>query len=460
VAEAHFIPPSPASQTAALRMADGRPRRLLSVTDGIAIVVGVVIGSAIFQTPALVAANAGSPGNVILVWSLGALVSIIGALCYAELASTYPHAGGDYHYLSRAYGSNTAFLFAWARMTVIQTGSIALIAFVFGDYASQILRLGTWSAAIYAAAAVGILTLMHTIGLQLSVNGQRWLTAAQLAGLVLLIGGGYFLAPSAAAPELASTPLTRGGFGLAMVFVLLTYGGWNEAAYVSAELKRPRKNMVRVLIISILMIAAFYLLLNLVLLDRLGIEGMAASEAVGADLMRRAAGEQGAMMVSLLVVACALASINAMIFTGARTSYAMGRDFRLFSRVGQWRRGGSVPRNALLLQGALVLLLILFGAVRRKGFETMVDYTAPVFWLFFLLTTISLILLRIKEPGPRPFAVPLYPFTPLLFAAICAYLLYSSIVYTGIGSFVGLAMVVTGIPVLLLCRKVEGEKDR
>jgi basic amino acid/polyamine antiporter, APA family len=443
-----------------MSLADGKPRRLLSVTDGVAIVVGVVIGSAVFQTPALVAANAGSPGNVILVWSLGALVSIIGALCYAELASTYPHAGGDYHYLSRAYGSNTAFLFAWARMTVIQTGSIALIAFVFGDYASQILRLGPWSAAIYAAAAVGILTLMHTVGLQLSVNGQRWLTAAQLAGLVLLIGGGYLLAPSAPAPELASTPLTRGGFGLAMVFVLLTYGGWNEAAYVSAELKRPRKNMVRVLIISIMMIAGFYLLLNLVLLDRLGIEGMAASEAVGADLMRRAAGEQGAMMVSLLVVACALASINAMIFTGARTSYAMGRDFRLFSRVGIWRRGGSVPRNALLLQGALVLLLILFGAVRRKGFETMVDYTAPVFWLFFLLTTISLILLRIKEPGPRPFAVPLYPFTPLLFAAICAYLLYSSIAYTGIGSFVGLAMVVTGIPVLFLCRRMEGDESR
>lgn len=417
--------------------------------------VGIVVGSAIFETPALVAANAGSPSNVILVWSLGAVISILGALCYAELASTFPHTGGDYHYLHRAYGRDVAFLFAWARMTVIQTGSIALIAFVFGDYASQIVRAGPYSPALYAGAAVVLLTVLHLIGVRLTARGQRLLTAAQVAGLLLLIGAGWLLAPSVADARPARDPMTAGSFGLAMVFVLLSYGGWNEAAYVSAELKHPRKNVLRVLIVSIVIIAGFYLFFNLVLLERLGITGMAASEAVAADLMRSAAGEGGAAMVSLLVVACALASINAMIFTGARTSYAMGRDFRLFSRVGRWRRGGSVPANALILQGAIILLLVVFGAARRKGFETMVDYTAPVFWLFFLLTTVSLIRLRRTDATPRVFSVPFYPFTPIVFALICAYLLYSSIVYTGVGALAGLGMVATGIPLLLLCRRRE-----
>ncbi|HEX7707576.1 MAG TPA: amino acid permease [Thermoanaerobaculia bacterium] len=459
MAEAHFVQPPPAVQRP-LQAAEGRPRPLLSLTDGIAIVIGIVIGSAIFETPALVAANAGSAGNVVFVWILGGVISIMGALCYAELASAYPHTGGDYHYLDRAYGKNVAFLFAWARMTVIQTGSIALIAFVFGDYASQIFRLGPYSASIYAGSAVVLLTLGHLVGVQLSVNGQRWLTAAQIGGLLLLVGAGWLFASGTPAPAEAMRPMSASSFGLAMVFVLLSYGGWNEAAYVSGELRKPKKNIVRVLILSILIIASFYVVLNLVLLQRLGIEGMAGSEAVGADLMRLVAGESGAVMVSLLVVACALASINAMIFTGARTSYAMGRDFLLFSRVGRWRRGGSVPVNALLLQASIILFLVLFGAVRRKGFETMVDYTAPVFWLFFLLTTISLIVLRRKDPTPRPFRVPFYPVTPVLFALTCAYLLYSSIMYTGVGSFIGLGMVISGIPILLICRRREARNAK
>jgi basic amino acid/polyamine antiporter, APA family len=440
-----------------LRLADegeGHPTPALSVSDGVALIIGIVIGSAIFQTPALVAANAGSGGNILLVWVLGAVVSLIGALCWAELGSTYPDAGGDYHYLTRAWGSSTGFLFAWARITVIQTGSIALIAFVFGDYATQILNLGTYSPAIYAGVAVVAFTLLHLVGVHLSRNGQRWLTAAQIIGLVLLVLGGFFLAPAQERAATPMQPMTAGGFGLAMVFVLLTYGGWNEAAFVSAEIRNPRRNMVRVLVFSILIIAAIYLLLNIALIQRLGVEGMSSSQAVGADLMRQVAGERGALLVSLLVVACALASINAMIFTGARTSYAMGRDFHLLGALGRWRSGGSVPANALIAQALIILLLVTFGAIRRKGFETMVDYTAPVFWLFFLLTTLSLIRLRMKDrSAARSFSVPLYPLTPLLFAVICAYLLYSSIVYTGVGSTVGLAVVAAGVPVFFFCRR-------
>lgn len=437
-----------------LRLAEVGPRASLTVVDGAALVIGIVIGSAIFETPALVAANAGSAWNVILAWSLGAVISIVGALCYAELASTYPDSGGDYAFLTRAWGSSVGFLFAWARVTVVQTGSIALIAFVFGDYASQIVRLGEHSAAIYAAGAVAALTLLHLAGVGLSKTGQRWLTGAQLAGLALLIGAGYFFAPGAGESVARVEAPSAGSFSLAMVFVLLTYGGWNEAAFVSAELRRAGKNMVRVLVGSIAAIAAVYLLLNAVLLQRLGLEEMAASTAVGADLMRRVAGERGALLVSALVVACALASINAMIFTGARSSYALGRDFRLLRLLGRWRVAGSVPANALIAQAVVILALIAFGAWQRNGFRAMVDYTAPVFWLFLLLTTLSLIRLRRLAPDRRrPYSVPLYPATPLLFAAISGWLLYSSIAYTGVGSLGGLAVLALGVPVLVLCRR-------
>jgi amino acid transporter len=435
-----------------LARVDDVPRRALTVTDGVAFVVGIIIGSAIFETPSLVAANSGSAGSIIVVWTLGALISTIGALCYAELASTYPDCGGDYYYLTRAYGRDLGFLYAWARMTVIQTGSIALIAFVFGDYASQMFRLGPHSSALYAGGAAVILTLLHLLGIHLSRAGQRWLTAGQTLGLVVLIVGGFFLGVERAPAPQALSP---GSFGLALVLVLLTYGGWNEAAFVSAELNEPRRDMVRVMLISIAIVGATYIAVNLVMLHQLGLERMARSEAVAADLMREMVGERGAVALSLLVVLCTLASINAMIFTCARTTYALGRDFRLFALLGKWRGERSVPANALLLQGGIILLLVLFGALTRDGFKTMVDYTAPVFWLFFLLTTLSLIRLRRKERQPRPFEVPLYPATPIVFAVICAYLLYSSVVYTGFGALVGLAVVASGVPLLALSRLRE-----
>ena len=431
--------------------APASPRPVLSISDGVAIVGGIVIGSAIFETPSLVAANTGDASTLIFVWILGAAISVAGALCYAELSATYPDAGGDYHFLDRAWGRRVAFLYGWARMTVIQPGSIALIAFVFGDYASQIFRLGAHSSAIYAASAVLLFTGVHLTGLPSSRVGMRWLTGAQLAGLLLLIIAGFFFHTDAPAAPRELQPMTPGSFGLAMVFVLLSYGGWNEAAFVSAELREPKRSVVRVMLFSIAIIGAIYVLVNVVLLRGLGISGMAASEAVAADLMRAVAGERGAVMVSLLVMACAIASINAMIFTGARTTYALGRDCHGLRALGRWRAGGSVPANALILQIIIILGLIAFGAAQRRGFETMVDYTAPVFWLFFLLTTVSLIRLRRKDPGPRPFAVPFYPATPILFALVCAYLLYSSVMYTGMGALVGLAMVCAGFPAMWLC---------
>lgn len=420
----------------------------LSLTDAIALIVGIVIGAGIFETPTLVAANLGSSRGVLGAWVIGGIISLLGALCYAELATAYPHVGGSYHYLQRAFGQRLATLFAWARMTVIQTGSIALLAFVLGDYAAQILPLGSYSPAVYAAMAVTMLTLLNIAGLKQSKRTQAWVTSALVMGLLLVAVVGFALTPVTDLSAIATDgqPPT---WGLALVFVLLSYGGWHEAAYISAEIKRPQRNMVRSLLWGIAAITTVYVLINGAYLHSLGISGMANSQAIAADLLRQALGEPAAALVSLLVVLATLGSINASILTGARTNYAMGLDVPALSFLARWQSASSSPTPAYLLQGAIALALVGLGTLTRQGFETMVDYTAPVFWGFFLLSTASLMVLRFRDPHrDRPFRVPLYPVIPLAFCTVCAYLLYSSLMYTGIGALVGVLVIALGIPLI------------
>lgn len=417
-------------------------RATLSARDAVAITVGIVVGAGIFRTPSLVAGAAGSEALVIAAWIAGGLISLVGALCYAELATTYPQAGGDYRYLMRAFGRPVGFLYAWARLSVIQTGSIAVLAFVFGDYMSEIVRLGPYSSAIYAAAIVLIITAVHWIGVRAGTGVQNLLTLAEVGGLAAVIAAGLFVAPEAGpGPAPAGGPPPQ----LILVFVLFTFGGWNEAAYVSAELKDARRRMAPVLVFSLAIITVLYVLANLAYLRALGLGGVAGSEAVAADVMRKAFGEGGAVLISLFVAIAALTSANATVFTGGRTAFALGRDHPRLSYLGRWDEAAETPRRGLVVQGLLALLLVGVAALSRKGFQTTVDYTAPVFWLFFMLVGVSLFVLRRKDPDiERPFRVPLYPVLPALFVLTNAYLLYSSLAYTGGGALLGLAILAIG----------------
>ncbi|MGC2517919.1 MAG: amino acid permease, partial [Burkholderiales bacterium] len=232
-----------------------------------------------------------------------------------------------------------------------------------------------------------------------------------------------------------------------------TYGGWNEAAYISAELKQPARNMVRSLVLSIALVTALYLLVNLAYLRGLGLAGMGRSQAVAADLLGRTWGDFGTRLISVLIAVSTLTSINATMIVGARSNYALGGEWRLFAFLARWDAAAGTPRNALLFQCAIALGLIGLGAVTRKGFETLVDYTAPVFWAFFLLVGVALFVLRRREAGvARPFRVPLYPLTPAIFVATCAYLLYSSLAYTGVGAWVGVGVIAAGGIVLLVAQ--------
>ncbi|MHC2993153.1 amino acid permease [Pontibacter sp. HJ8] len=455
--------PQEVTATVSAVESEAEPRPALGMVDAIAMIVGIVVGAGIFRTPSLVAANVENPAMFVTAWVLGGLVSLIGALCYAELTTTFPHAGGDYHFLTRAFGKKLAFLFAWARMSVIQTGSIAILSFIVGDYLAQIYRIGEYSSVIYAALVVISLTGINIIGVQFGAGTQKLLTALEVLGILIVIVAGIFFAPDGNGP-ITAVPALSGSttsLGLAMVFVLLTFGGWNEAAYISAELRSGRRGMAIALISSIAIITLIYLLTNLSYLHVLGLGGMAQSEAVAGDLMRITFGEAGVVLIGLIVTVSALTSVNATIFTGARTNYALGRDFQVLGYLGKWNARTSSPVNAFIVQGTISLGLIGLGVLTRNGFATMVEYTAPVFWFFLLLVGIALFILRRKEPDlNRPFRVPFYPITPLIFCLTSAYLLYSSLMYTGLGALVGIGVLVAGVLLLLALPAIEKRMQR
>lgn len=448
------------------------PSAVLGLREAVTLIVGVVIGAGIFKAPSMVAGMAGGAAWMFGAWILGGIISLIGALCYAELTTAYFHAGGDYHFLKRAYGKSISFLFGWARFTVITTGSIALLAFVFGDYMHQILPLTlfgpAWSPAFYGMAIILALSWINLRGIKSGTLAQTWFTALEVGGLLFIVVAGLFLAgadtpppPAAGAGASGPTPgSASSSFGLAMVFVLLTYGGWNEAAYISAELKDRRRNMVRALIASILIITALYLLVTWAYWKGLGLEGMAKSQALAADLLRVAFGPFGEKIISVMVAIAALTSINATMIVGSRTSYAVGQDWPVLNKLAFWDGLRGTPANAMRVQCAAALLLVLLGAWTGSGFKSMVEFTAPVFWLFFLLSGLALFVLRIREPDiERPFKVPLFPLLPILFCGSCAYMLWSSLSYVysqklgGLNAaWIGVAVLLIGVILLLLMR--------
>ncbi len=461
--------------------AEGSPRRVLGLREAVSLIVGIVIGAGIFKTPAIVAGMTGDAGWMFGAWVFGGLVSLIGALCYAELATAYPHAGGDYHFLHRAFGRSVAFLFGWARVSVITTGSIALLSFVFGDYMNHVLPLDLAGAGsgplLYAVLVILVLSWINRLNVRSGMMTQMLLTVLQALSLLLIVGTAVFLiktgenpaAVTAVPPDSFFTHLpAAGAFGMAMVFVLLTYGGWNEAAYISAEIRGGRHSMVKALTLSIFIITLLYFLVTWAYWKGLGLKGMMGSQAIAADMMRLVFGPVVEKAISLAVAVSVLTSINGTMIVGARTSYAMGRDWPLLGRLGVWDTARDTPANAIWVQCVASLFLVLMGAWIGGGFKSMVEFTAPVFWLFFLLTGISLFVLRKREPRTeRPFKVPLYPLLPFLFCATCAYMLWSSLSFVydqslgGINAaWIGVGVLVIGVLLLMLVHFASAGREK
>jgi amino acid transporter len=437
------------------------PGHTLSLGDAITMIVGLIVGAGIFGTPAIVAGAVQSEAMLVAVWIAGGLFSIIGALCYAELATAFPSAGGEYHFIYKAYGRQLAFLYGWARMTVIVAGSIAVFAYLFGDYMSRVVSLGGHSSALWAAFIVIALTIVNYVGIREGKATQNVFTVLEVSGLVLIVVAGLVFAPALpAAPAPAAAAAGSGpwymgaGLGTAMLFVLFTYGGWNDAAYISAEVRNPHRNMSRALLLSIALVALLYVLVNLAYVKGLGYDAMARSDAVAADLLKNTWGTGGEKLIAIMIAIAALTSVNGSMIVGARSNYALGRDWPLLGYLGHWHRASGSPRNAMLVQGLIALALVGLGAIQKSGFKSLVEYSLPVFWGFFMLVGISLFVLRHRQPeAPRPFRVPGYPLVPAIFVAVCGYLLYSSLMYHGQHALVGLGVLAVGAVLMLFARR-------
>jgi len=434
-----------------------RPGRQLGFFDAVCMMVGIVIGVGIYESPPRVAANVSDPTALLLAWALGGVLAFIGALCYAELATAYPRSGGDYVYLSRAYGSWVGFLYGWAELLVIRTGSIAAMSFVFSDYMTRIAPLGPRSSVVYAVCIVGLLSLVNVRGVREGTWTQNALTVSKVLGLsmIVLIGVFSVLTPGSSP---SASPISSGSFPLAMIFVLWTYGGWHENAYIAAEVKEPQRNIPRSLLFGTGLVTLMYLAINWAFLRGLGFQQVRASQAVAADVLSLSFGSAGAHLMVILVAVSALGAVNGQIFTGARISYALGQDHRVLSRLGTWSERFGTPTWALITQ-ALITMTLIVTIGSRDGFEALVKYTAAVFWFFFLLTGISLFILRWKDrERARPYLVIGYPLTPLVFCMSSAYMLYGSLSYAPQESLLGAAIVLVGLPLYWLSSAKNRER--
>lgn len=454
----------------------------LGIWDAVSVIVGIVVGSSIFRVPPDVFANVRTPWEGLALWGLGGVLSLLGALCYAELVTTYPRSGGDYVYLTRAYGPLVGFLFGWAHLGGILTGSIGSMAFVFADYACRMFgpaeasRLPGLEVSL-AVGAILVLTAINILGVFIGKTAQNLLTCAKVIGLGAVIVSGLLWGGEAA--WRVETPMQGPGPGLAIIFVLYAYGGWSDAAFVAAEVREPRKNLPRALILGIAGISAIYLLVNLAYLRALGFEGVRASKTPAADALRPLLGEFGERAMSTLVMISALGALNGLIFTGSRVHASLGADHRLLGWLGRWHVGLGTPALALATQAAIsVTLVCLVGtdagrgiidlvlqALRFKtipwqrfgGFEALVVTTAPVFWTFFFLAGMSVMVLRWKD-GPiiRPFRTPFYPVTPILFCSMCVYMLYRSIEYVEGLALLAVVPLLCGVPAYFISRRMAG----
>jgi amino acid transporter len=466
-----------------------RPPATLGLWDVVSIIVGIVIGTGIYKTPPDVFNFVRGPAQALAVWGGCGLLAFIGALCYAELATAYPRTGGDYVYLGRAFGPWLGFLFGWAQLAVLLTGSIGMMAYVFADYAVALGPVDLFGLHIRVAAEYGVyaalgavagLTILNLLGLAFGKWTQNLLTLAKVVGLGgILVAGFGWPHPSTPSP---AVPSGNTMLGLAMVLVLYTYGGWNDAAFVAAEMRDGQRNIPRALLLGTGLVTVVYVLVNAAYLWSLGFEGARQSKAIARDVLAGPLGAHGGQAMCVLVMISALGAANGLILAGARVYASLGADHKLFAWLGRrWGRRRT-PAGAMLAQAVISLAMIatvgipwcrarLTSFLQRLGvgelqwegsggFDTLLKWTAPTFWLLFLLTGVSFFVLRQRDGvASRPFRVPLYPFLPLIFCGTCAYMLYSAINYAGAFSLVGAGLLLIGLPLYALSRHLGPARD-
>lgn len=440
--------------------------------DAVSLIVGIVVGTSIYRGTATIFEHAGGPWIAIALWLLGGALAWCGAVCYAELATTYPRDGGDYEYLNRAFGSWCGFLFAWSQITIIISGNIAIMAYAFADYAANVWTVNPELQIWLTIAPVVALSALNACGIIAGKVTQNVLTLTKLVGLTALIAAGALAmysrssAPQNIAP--GSSARSDTSVGLALVFVLYTYGGWAHAAYVAAEVRDQQRNLPRALMLGIVGVTIIYLAVNTAYLAALGFERARSSTTPAADTLDAVAGRWGHQAISILVMISALGAINGMILTGTRIYATWGADYPALRWLAAWNRRTAAPVSAIALQTLIAMALICLVGTNigraffdaplryfgnrglpwgnfRGGFELLVAGSAPVYWALCLMTGIAVFVLRIIDRhAERPFRIPLFPVPAIAFCATCVFMLYSSQVYARWVSLIGIVPLAVG----------------
>jgi amino acid transporter len=444
--------------------AAGAPRRHLGVAHATILALGMIMTTDTLKTAPTVALNVGA-WHFYGLWVAGGLISMVGALCYVEMATAFPDPGGDYHFLRKAYGETVGLLFAWSRFSIMHTGWIALMAFMFADYAAAILPMDHLGRTLFAMGVVGAMTGLNLAHVRLGFLTQAALVLLVLAGFAGVVGADVKLAATGALAHVppmpapgAAPPLAK--ISVALIYIFLAYGGWSDAATLSAEVRSDRRGMLVAIMGSISILMIVYLALNGAMMTGLGRQGLAASTAPAADLMGRAFGEAGKSLIVTVVGVSAIASINSTLIVGARTSYAAARDTPGLAAIGRWDEARGVPARAVLAEGGFAILLVIAGGFAASGFNAMVDYMTPVYWLFIMLSMGALMILRHRHPeASKAMRTPLYPLFPAAFLLIAAYMFVASLMDLGAGALAGAGVLAVGLGLILLVRIASKRTD-
>jgi basic amino acid/polyamine antiporter, APA family len=428
-----------------LEMRDGAPAlaRRIGPFDGTMIVMGGIVGSGIFVTPAIVARAAVSPLLIVTAWLIGGAAALLGAFVYAELSSARPEVGGQYAYLREAVHPLVAFLYGWALLLVIETGGMAATAITFARYFRELVPLPIGDGAI-AALAVALLTFINFFGVRAGSSAQSVLMLLKIGALAALIGAGLLLGG-------AATPVPRpsGSFaslGAALIPVLFAYGGWQTSCFVAGEMTNPRRDLPRALLAGVGGVIALYTLVAIACLRTLGPAELARTGVPALEVMTRTLGRRGAVAISAGIAVSTLGFLSQSILTAPRVYFAMADDGVFFRRVASVHPRTRVPVVAIAVQGILTIVIALTGT-----FEVILNYVVSIDFVFFALTAVCVFVFRRR--GVRgSFSIPGHPLTTAAFILVCAAVAASTFRADPVHSLAGLGVTLTGIPAFLLWR--------
>ncbi len=428
--------------------------RALGLGDATMLVVGCIVGVGIFRTASSIAGHLASPALILLLWVFGGLLSLCGALCYAELAAMFPTSGGDYVYIGKIYGRFWGFLFGWTKLFIERTGTIAILGFVFAEYLNRIVPVGADALRWVAAGAIVLLTAINVMGIQWGKFVQNIFAALKILALASIVWAGVSAAasgntvqPQWVTPELSLSVIQS--MGVALVFVLWTYGGWTEAAYVAEEVRHPTRNVPRAILGGLLLTTVLYVLVNWSYLLFIPMERMAATPLVASEAMQEAWGAAGASFIACMVACSAFGALNGYILTGARILYAIGKDHALFARLGTVHPTFHTPALALWANA-----LIAIGLVFTKTFDQIMTYSTVVISVFFTLAVFGVMILRRRQPkAERPYRAWGYPWTPILFCLTMIGFIADVCVKEPKESAFGFLLLALGLPLYWLSRR-------